>query len=190
MEGGAWREKCLTRHSHSSLHHPSLHEFLIIYQNYLAVTGNYPTFAPAHRHAEIAQLVEHDLAKVGVAGSSPVFRSTHAYGCRNGGIGRHEGLKIPWPVMAVRVRVPLAAHQHPQPRHNVNRTRRRGYVFSGPSPRIKTQRAQRRKAFFKIQIIMQLRVFPCSEKNNLCVPTSLRFKKSAIMFEQSFYTHR
>lgn len=27
----------------------------------------------------------------------------------NGGIGRHEGLKIPWPVMAVRVRVPLAA---------------------------------------------------------------------------------
>ena len=27
--------------------------------------------------AEIAQLVEHDLAKVGVAGPSPVFRSTH-----------------------------------------------------------------------------------------------------------------
>ena len=26
-------------------------------------------------HAKIAQLVEHDLAKVGVAGSSPVFRS-------------------------------------------------------------------------------------------------------------------
>ena len=26
-------------------------------------------------HAEVAQLVEHDLAKVGVAGSSPVFRS-------------------------------------------------------------------------------------------------------------------
>ena len=25
----------------------------------------------------------------------------------NGGIGRHEGLKIPWPVMAVRVQVPL-----------------------------------------------------------------------------------
>ena len=24
-------------------------------------------------------------------------------------IGRHEGLKIPWPVMAVRVQVPLAA---------------------------------------------------------------------------------
>ena len=28
------------------------------------------------RHAEIAQLVEHDLAKVGVASSSLVFRST------------------------------------------------------------------------------------------------------------------
>ena len=27
-------------------------------------------------NAEIAQLVEHNLAKVGVAGSSPVFRST------------------------------------------------------------------------------------------------------------------
>ena len=26
-------------------------------------------------YAEVAQLVEHDLAKVGVAGSSPVFRS-------------------------------------------------------------------------------------------------------------------
>jgi hypothetical protein len=31
-----------------------------------------PQFQP---NAEIAQLVEHDLAKVGVAGSSPVFRS-------------------------------------------------------------------------------------------------------------------
>ena len=29
--------------------------------------------------AEIAQLVEHDLAKVGVAGSSPVFRSHENY---------------------------------------------------------------------------------------------------------------
>ena len=29
-----------------------------------------------YRNAKIAQLVEHDLAKVGVAGSSPVFRST------------------------------------------------------------------------------------------------------------------
>ena len=43
------------------------------------------TFAPAIERdgprkrffqAEIAQLVEHDLAKVGVAGPSPVFRST------------------------------------------------------------------------------------------------------------------
>ncbi len=30
---------------------------------------------PQNTTAEIAQLVEHDLAKVGVAGSSPVFRS-------------------------------------------------------------------------------------------------------------------
>ena len=28
------------------------------------------------KHAKVAQLVEHNLAKVGVAGSSPVFRST------------------------------------------------------------------------------------------------------------------
>ena len=36
-----------------------------------------PNFAPQLRKtlAKIAQLVEHDLAKVGVAGSSPVFRS-------------------------------------------------------------------------------------------------------------------
>ena len=56
-------------------------------------------------NAEIAQLVEHNLAKVRVASSSLVFRSI--LGCSNGGIGRHEGLKIPWPVMAVRVQVPL-----------------------------------------------------------------------------------
>ena len=36
------------------------------------------TFAVAF--AEIAQLVEHDLAKVGVAGSSPVFRSKNKEG--------------------------------------------------------------------------------------------------------------
>ncbi len=29
----------------------------------------------AHSKAKVAQLVEHDLAKVGVAGSNPVFRS-------------------------------------------------------------------------------------------------------------------
>ncbi len=28
-------------------------------------------------YAKVAQLVEHDLAKVGVAGSNPVFRSLH-----------------------------------------------------------------------------------------------------------------
>ena len=31
------------------------------------------------KHAKIAQLVEHDLAKVGVAGSSPVFRSSKRF---------------------------------------------------------------------------------------------------------------
>ncbi len=40
------------------------------------------TFAPLLKEivtiAKIAQLVEHDLAKVGVAGSSPVFRSNFA----------------------------------------------------------------------------------------------------------------
>ena len=30
------------------------------------------------------------------------------FNCRGGGIGRHEGLKILWPVMAVRVQVPPA----------------------------------------------------------------------------------
>ena len=38
-----------------------------------------------------------NLAKVRVASSSLVFRSS-LKGCSNGGIGRHEGLKIPWPL--------------------------------------------------------------------------------------------
>ena len=71
--------------------------------------------------AKIAQLVEHDLAKVGVAGSSPVFRSTEKLVRFSTGRevypdyyrevpffaqqmsippgwwnGRHEGLKILW----------------------------------------------------------------------------------------------
>ena len=54
-------------------------------------------FAPVKQNAEIAQLVEHNLAKVRVASSSLVFRSS-LKGCSNGGIGRHEGLKIPWPL--------------------------------------------------------------------------------------------
>ena len=52
------------------------------------------TFAPVN--AEIAQLVEHNLAKVRVASSSLVFPALSLKGCSNGGIGRHEGLKIPW----------------------------------------------------------------------------------------------
>ena len=46
----------------------------------------------AGQPAEIAQLVEHPLTAL------------------EWWNGRHEGLKIPWPVMAVRVRVPLRAH--------------------------------------------------------------------------------
>jgi hypothetical protein len=38
-----------------------------------------------------SSVVEHHLAKVGVAGSSPVFRSIIR---RGGGIGRRTGLKI------------------------------------------------------------------------------------------------
>ena len=34
-----------------------------------------PSLHDSNEQAEIAQLVEHDLAKVGVAGPSPVFRS-------------------------------------------------------------------------------------------------------------------
>ena len=64
-------------------------------------------------NAKVAQLVEHDLAKVGVAGSNPVFSSIFfglqfcwtyiirsfvsdlSYNvCPNGGTGRHAGLKI------------------------------------------------------------------------------------------------
>ncbi len=49
-------------------------------------------------YAKVAQLVEHDLAKVGVAGSNPVFRSELIYNlchfCPGGGTGRHAGLKI------------------------------------------------------------------------------------------------
>ena len=40
-----------------------------------------PTFATAN--AEIAQLVEHNLAKVGVASSSLVFRSKQEGQCRD-----------------------------------------------------------------------------------------------------------
>ena len=45
---------------------------------------------------------------VSIENVSDKARPSHAQR-RNGGIGRHEGLKIPWPEMAVRVRVPLAA---------------------------------------------------------------------------------
>lgn len=44
-------------------------------------------------YASVAQLVEHNLAKVGVVGSNPISRSLF---CPDGGIGRHAGLKILW----------------------------------------------------------------------------------------------
>ena len=55
--------------------------------------------------AKVAQLVEHNLAKVRVAGSSPVFRSEESISgfgrvflyqilfCAGGGIGRHATLR-------------------------------------------------------------------------------------------------
>ena len=63
--------------------------------------------------AEVAQLVEHNLAKVGVADSSSVFRSQDPDLRLEWWNGRHEGLKIPWPTTAVRVQVPLRVHVSP-----------------------------------------------------------------------------
>jgi hypothetical protein len=79
--------------------------------------SNYQPEQSSGVHAEVAHLVERDLAKVEVAGSSPVFRSESPLApvgggfflllrfARNdgqkrinispgGGIGRHAGLKI------------------------------------------------------------------------------------------------
>ena len=47
------------------------------------------------KYAEVAQLVEHNLAKVRVAGSSPVFRS-HMMECPGGGIGRRARFRCEW----------------------------------------------------------------------------------------------
>ena len=64
----------------------------------------FPFYTNQH-HAKIAQLVEHDLAKVGVAGSSPVFRSNESGGgrffsikriCSGGEIGIHATLRGWW----------------------------------------------------------------------------------------------
>ena len=58
-------------------------------------------------------MVEHNLAKVGVADSSSVFRSQDPDLRLEWWNGRHEGLKIPWPTTAVRVQVPLRVHVSP-----------------------------------------------------------------------------
>ena len=83
---------------------------------------NHPEKKVLIKIAEVAHLVEHDLAKVGVAGSSPVFRSKESpdsvgiffqnlfckyaiQTCHSGGgTGRHAGLKILFAVMRVTVR--------------------------------------------------------------------------------------
>ena len=57
--------------------------------------------------AKVAQLVEHDLAKVGVAGSSPVFRSKR---CPDGGMVDTKDLKS-FGFTAVGVQVPLRVHK-------------------------------------------------------------------------------
>ncbi len=71
-----------------------------------------------YNNARIAQLVEHDLAKVGVAGSNPVSRSEesekehscsffiHQTGCSDGGMVDTPDLKS-CACMGVRVQVPL-----------------------------------------------------------------------------------
>ena len=68
--------------------------------------ASYLNLIPSTLTAEVAHLVERDLAKVEVAGSSPVFRSSSSVSggfffirscnitCPGGGIGRHAGLKI------------------------------------------------------------------------------------------------
>jgi hypothetical protein len=71
--------------------------------------------------AEVAHLVEHDLAKVGVAGSSPVFRSRKFHLVRmefflvhpGGGIGRHAGLKILFRSNGVWVQLPSRVQEKP-----------------------------------------------------------------------------
>ena len=61
---------------------------------------------PLKQNAEIAQLVEHNLAKVRVASFESRFPLSLVEDARMGGIGRHEGLKI-LAIAAVRVQVPL-----------------------------------------------------------------------------------
>ena len=61
--------------------------------------------SPLEINANVAQLVEHDLAKVGVAGSSLVIRSRSFQKggsflfCSGGGIGRHAGLRATFEII-------------------------------------------------------------------------------------------
>ena len=58
-----------------------------------------------------SSVVEHHLAKVGVAGSNPVFRFSQ-FLCRGGGTGRRTGLKILRRVTFVPVRFRSSAEFH------------------------------------------------------------------------------
>ena len=70
-----------------------------VMDRFSTVTDLKPLVCRVTKLAKIAQLVEHNLAKVGVAGSSPVFRSNILFKslltvyCPGGGIGRHATLR-------------------------------------------------------------------------------------------------
>jgi hypothetical protein len=58
-----------------------------------------PPRASLSEHADVAQLVEHHLAKVGVAGSNPVVRSKTAAGGsvnRDPAVSSADSMGLPW----------------------------------------------------------------------------------------------
>ena len=64
-------------------------------EGWLSSVGAFSTLAP--RFAEVAQLVERNLAKVEVAGSSPVFRSRSGLHGRSGSAGETGYNLATWP---------------------------------------------------------------------------------------------
>ena len=93
-----------------------------------ASAGDLAVLLMIDKYAEVAQLVERNLAKVEVAGSNLVFRSSkNSIPCGwnflfvrfsilllhvhpGGGIGRRAGLKILFPATEVRVQFPSRVH--------------------------------------------------------------------------------
>src|SRR5438270_9033551 len=73
------------------------------------------------RHADVAQLVEHNLAKVGVAGSNPVVRSTRrpdqrlfeGRGSRPARVQRHLWAKRGADALGTRTRCGRGLHRRP-----------------------------------------------------------------------------